>query len=419
MKTSLAFLFLLLEHILYPYGEAVGDMKNPKDDDGTSPPVPISQPFIFYGKTYHSVYVNNNGVVSFSVPVPEYTPKPIPLVDGKAFVAPYWGDVNNILGGEVYYRDVHDPELLKRITSDINKYFPNIPFKVTWAFVATWDRVAYFGSMSNRVNTFQAVLCTDGHTAFVIFNYGRIQWTTGAASNGDPRTGLDGIPAQAGFNSGDDKNYYSIPDSRTPRIVNITKTSNVQDQGRWVFQVDNFKVTGVPEELMPKKEPEPVPPVVQEPVPPVVQEPVPPVVQEPVPPAVQEPVPPVVQEPVPPVVQEPVPPVVQEPVPPVVQEPVPPVVQEPVPPVVQEPVPPVVQEPVPPAVQEPVPTEVQELVPHLAIDPVHPDFQEPGVPEVEEPVGTEVEEPEVPNEQKPVLPIEEIESLEDSDDCEW
>ncbi|XP_061452969.1 alpha-tectorin-like isoform X2 [Rhineura floridana] len=295
MKTSFAFLILLLgsvwtspvpeteetnEHLLYPYGEAEGDMKNPKDDDGTSPEVPISEPFTFYGKTYHSVYVNNNGVVSFSVPVPEYTPKSIPLVDGKAFVAPYWGDVNNILGGDIFYRETQDPELLRRVTGDINEYFPEIPFTATWAFIATWDHVAYFGTMSRRTNTFQAVLCTNGRIAFIMLNYGDIQWTTGTASEGDPRTGLGGIPAQAGFNSGDDKNYYSIPGSRTPEIINITKTSNVHTPGRWVFQVDDFKVTGVPEELMPKKE-EPEVPRVEELEVPGVEEPEVPKVEEP------------------------------------------------------------------------------------------------------------------------------------------
>ncbi|NXE29678.1 TECTA protein, partial [Ardeotis kori] len=191
--------------------------------------------------------VNNNGVVSFDTEVKQYTPDPFPLADGRPFVAPYWGDVNNVLGGDVFYRETTDPTLLARITKNLNEYFPKIPFTAMWAFVATWDHVAYYGSTSKKGNTFQAALTTDTKMSFIILNYWDIQWTTGTASDGDPETGLGGTPAHAGFNSGDETNFYNIPGSQTEAIINITKTSNVNVPGRWVFQVDDFKVpTEVP-----------------------------------------------------------------------------------------------------------------------------------------------------------------------------
>ncbi|XP_075763615.1 sushi, nidogen and EGF-like domain-containing protein 1 [Pelodiscus sinensis] len=261
MKSPLAFLLLLLlgsvlptpvemveESLLYPYGPAQSDRQNPKADDGASPEIPISMSFTFYGKDHRSLYVNNNGVVSFGVAVSQYTPDPFPLADGRPFVAPYWGDVNNALGGDVYYRESQDPGLLRRLTRDMNQYFPAIPFTATWAFVATWDRVAYYGSTSQKVNTFQAVLANDGQVTFIMLNYGMIQWTTGTASGGNATTGLGGTPAQAGFNSGDNKNFYNIPGSRTEAVLRIGQTSNVGVPGRWVFQVNDFKVTGVPTE---------------------------------------------------------------------------------------------------------------------------------------------------------------------------
>ena len=64
-----------------------------------------------------------------------------------------------------------------------------------------------------------------------------IQWTT-ADSNGG-RNGFEGIPAQVGFNSGDNTNYYEVPESRTSSIVNIETTSNVGVAGMWIFQVNN------------------------------------------------------------------------------------------------------------------------------------------------------------------------------------
>nr|XP_014429304.1 sushi, nidogen and EGF-like domain-containing protein 1 [Pelodiscus sinensis] len=99
-----------------------------------------------------------------------------------------------------------------------------------------------------QVNTFQAVLANDGQVTFIMLNYGMIQWTTGTASGGNATTGLGGKPAQAGFNSGDNKNFYNIPGSRTEAVLRIGQTSNVGVPGRWVFQVNDFKVTGVPTE---------------------------------------------------------------------------------------------------------------------------------------------------------------------------
>ncbi|XP_071588840.1 sushi, nidogen and EGF-like domain-containing protein 1 [Heliangelus exortis] len=234
--------------LLYPYGEDQGDQKNPKLDDGTSEKLTLATPFTFYGEEQRDLYVNNNGVISFGVKVNHYIPDPFPLADGRAFLTPFWADVNNVLGGDVFYREATDPALLGDVTRDINQYFPDVPFAATWAFVATWDRVAYYGSVSEKVNTFQAVLTTDTKKSFIIFNYGDIQWTTGEASGGDAETGLGGTPAHAGFNSGDDTNFYNIPGSQTEAIVNVTDTSNVGVRGRWVFQVDDFKVTGVPPE---------------------------------------------------------------------------------------------------------------------------------------------------------------------------
>ncbi|XP_041425680.1 alpha-tectorin [Xenopus laevis] len=235
---------LATDPILYPYGPSEGDRITPRKDDGATSAIPISTPFVFFGKKHNSLYVNNNGVISFGVAVSKYTPDAFPLTDGSPFVAPYWGDVNNQIAGKVYYRESKDPNLLDRISKDMKEYYPNFNYRATWAFVATWDKVAYFGSRSKKTNTFQAVLTSNGKLAFIILNYGPITWTTGKASGGDPLTGLGGIPAQAGFNSGDKTHYFNIPGSRTPDIVNIKKTSNVNTPGRWVFEVDRFRPAG-------------------------------------------------------------------------------------------------------------------------------------------------------------------------------
>ncbi|NXL40927.1 TECTA protein, partial [Glaucidium brasilianum] len=95
--------------------------------------------------------VNNNGVISFDSQVSEYTPDPFPLADGRPFVTPYWSDVNNVAGGDVFYRQTTDPTLLALVTQNINQYFPDVSYTATWAFVATWDHVAYYGTESDKV----------------------------------------------------------------------------------------------------------------------------------------------------------------------------------------------------------------------------------------------------------------------------
>ncbi|OXB52164.1 hypothetical protein ASZ78_007861, partial [Callipepla squamata] len=192
--------------------------------------------------------VNNNGVISFGTGVPEFTPHPFPLRGHRPFVAPYWADVDTRLGGDVFYRETRSPQLLARVSRDIAPIIapPDPVPEPVWVFVATWDRVPFFGAASDKVNTFQAVLATDGSTSFIILNYGDIEWTTGIANQGDPHTGLGGTPAQAGFNSGDDVHYYNIPGSRTPAVLRINRTSNVGVPGRWIFRVDEFTVTEGP-----------------------------------------------------------------------------------------------------------------------------------------------------------------------------
>ena len=64
---------------------------------------------------------------------------------------------------------------------------------------------------------------------------GRIQWTTGDANGGS--NGLGGIEAVAGINAGDGFKSVTIPGSRTPSIITISRTSNVGIPGVWMFKV--------------------------------------------------------------------------------------------------------------------------------------------------------------------------------------
>ncbi|XP_052447930.1 alpha-tectorin [Carassius gibelio] len=225
---------------LYPFGPTHRDLETPKMDDGSSPEISLLISFIFFNIPYRSLYINNNGVISFNVQVSQFTPEAFPLSDSRSFIAPLWADVHNGIRGDVYYRETTDPEILERATQDVKKYLKNmVSFTATWVFITTWNQVTFYGgSQTTPVNTFQAVLISDGQASFAMFNYGEINWSTGTASGGDPLTGLGGTTAQAGFNGGDVSHFFNLPGSRSNEVVNIEQTTNVNVPGRWFFRID-------------------------------------------------------------------------------------------------------------------------------------------------------------------------------------
>lgn len=90
--------------------------------------------------------INNNGVISFNVQVSQFTPEPFPLSDSRSFIAPLWADVHNGIRGDVYYRETTEPEILTRATQDVRKYMKSMQsFTATWAFIATWNQVTFYG----------------------------------------------------------------------------------------------------------------------------------------------------------------------------------------------------------------------------------------------------------------------------------
>ncbi|XP_007667372.2 sushi, nidogen and EGF-like domain-containing protein 1 isoform X3 [Ornithorhynchus anatinus] len=229
----------------YPFGLEQGDAVTLKQDDGGSGLQPISIKFPFFGVGHTGLYVNNNGIISFLKEVSQFTPVAFPISKDRCVVAAFWADVDNRRAGEVYYRESKNPATLRRATQDIRRYFPEFTdFSAQWVFIATWNRVTFFGGSSfSPVNTFQIVLITDGKLSFTIFNYESITWTTGMhASSGGDFAGLGGIAAQAGFNAGDGKRYFNIPGSRTDDIADVEMTTNVGIPGRWVFRIDDAQV---------------------------------------------------------------------------------------------------------------------------------------------------------------------------------
>lgn len=80
------------------------------------------------------------------------------------------------------------------------------------------------------MNTFQAVITSDGSETYVLFLYRDIQWTSF-------------IGAVAGFNAGDNMRFFNLPETFTSADditgrLNLEETSNVALPGVYIFRVD-------------------------------------------------------------------------------------------------------------------------------------------------------------------------------------
>jgi len=160
----------------------------PPNDDYYSSVIHIPFNFNFYGVAYDSLYINNNGNISFGTPYSTFTANPFPDPMYQ-MVAPFWGDVDtrDSLGGAVYYSISPTHMIVK------------------------WEAVGYYAMHSDKVNTFQLII-TDGTDPIlpagtnVSFCYGDMQWTTGEASGGVG--GFGGAPATVGNNMGNGVDYF-------------------------------------------------------------------------------------------------------------------------------------------------------------------------------------------------------------------
>lgn len=195
--------------------------QNPNDDRSSSQ---LNLPFEvnFFNNRFNTFFVNNNGNISFGEALGEYTPERFPSAS-RPIVAPFWADVdtrNQPGGGAVYVAS------------------PNAD-----TVVVTWHNVGYYDQHNDKLNDFQMTLVNRSDTGSgnfdIEFRYNRLEWTTGDASEGTG--GLGGIPAQAGYDAGNGRNFFVLPGSFSSEILNLVNTSNVSQDtpGVWTMAVRN------------------------------------------------------------------------------------------------------------------------------------------------------------------------------------
>ena len=204
--TGMRFLLILLAGCVVDSWGQAGPIREgfdagalPATDDGSSDAVSLGFSVNFFGQTFSSIFVNNNGNLSFSAPLAHFTPVPLGELPA-AVIAPFFADVDTTISGTVRYGTGQ--------ASGRN------------AFAATWNDVGYYDSRSDKTNSFQAILIDRsdlGAGDFDLeYNYGQLQWETGEFSGGID--GLGGSSARVGYTAGtqDPGTYHELPGSAVP-----------------------------------------------------------------------------------------------------------------------------------------------------------------------------------------------------------
>ena len=258
------------------YGES-GQCLGP-NDDGSSRAIDITSAFPdglnFFGTTYRTVYLNTNGNITFNGSLGTYTPNPFPVAE-QPMIAAYWGDVD--IRGSACSGFCTDCLSSCANPTDNGVWYDLSPGRA----VFTWDNTGYYSCSNDRLMSFQIVLtsapgCGSGMSTSsdfsVEFRFNKCEWDTGRASGGTagfstlmtPRTTCTtdaecdpsgfsnthcevaegvcytGVPAQSGFDAGNERDFVMIPGSRTNDIARILcEETNVDggEDGIWRFLV--------------------------------------------------------------------------------------------------------------------------------------------------------------------------------------
>ncbi|MGZ5331210.1 MAG: nidogen-like domain-containing protein [Solirubrobacterales bacterium] len=210
----------------------------PANDDGSTDEIPLAALGVtadFFGYDVGSVYINNNGNITADSPQGEYTPFDF-TTSGQVMIAPFLADVDTRAGSIVTYGPI-----------TVNGH---------QAACINWVDVGYYSQNTDKTNSFQLVLIDRSDTGSgnfdIEFNYDRVSWETGDASDGT--NGFGGTSAAAGFTNGDgDLSHSFVFDGSFengallnggPKALTAGTLNAGGQLGRYVFPVRNAAPTG-------------------------------------------------------------------------------------------------------------------------------------------------------------------------------
>jgi hypothetical protein len=206
------------------------------DDSVSSPQTPVGFTMNLFGTSYDSLYVNNNGNVTFDGTLTTYTPFGLQGTSTK-IIAPFFADV---------------------LTEGGNKgmvTYGQVTYEGKPAFCVHWKNVSYFVSSaktdSGKRNNFQLILVQRSDTGVgnfdIIMNYDKVVWDVGDLSGGtgglcDPQ---DCHPARMGYSNGSNVSFEYPGSNDSGKFLDSNSaglSKNSRDslqKGRYIFQVRN------------------------------------------------------------------------------------------------------------------------------------------------------------------------------------
>jgi hypothetical protein len=213
----------------------------PGNDDGSAGPVAMGFTIDFFGVSRSTLFVNNNGNVTFDAALSTFTPFNLSTTN-RQILAPFFADVDT------------RPAASGKVTYGAATIAGRSVFGVNWI------NVGYFSQQTNKLNSFQLIITDRSDIAVgdfdFEFNYDQIQWETGGASGGV--NGLGGNSARVGWSNGASATFElagsavngAFLDTGPNALISGSLNSNVA--GRYIFSVRNGTVqppNPVPEPL--------------------------------------------------------------------------------------------------------------------------------------------------------------------------
>ncbi|KAL2789922.1 nidogen-2 precursor [Daubentonia madagascariensis] len=236
---------------LFPHGELWGDQLLLEGDDESSAAVKLAAPLRFYEAQFGSLYVGTNGIIST-----QDFPRETQYVDDDfptdfPAIAPFLADIDTSHGrGRVLYREDTSPAVRGLAARYVRAGFPRSAahFNPTHVFLATWEQVGAYEEVtrgappSGELNTFQAVLASDGSDTYALFLYpaNGLQFF-GTRPKESYNVQLQ-LPARVGFCRGEADDlkregpYFSLT-STEQSVKNLYQLSNLGIPGVWAFHI--------------------------------------------------------------------------------------------------------------------------------------------------------------------------------------
>lgn len=210
-----------------------------RNDDGSTGSVAIGFGINFFGLNggnQTTLFVNNNGNVTFNSPLSTFTPFNL-ITTGTPMIAPFFADVDT-----------------RNLGSDVVRY-GQASIGGHSVFGVNWINVGYYQQFATHLNSFQLIITDRSDTGAgnfdFEFNYDTITWEAGTASESNA-DGLGGFSARVGWSNGTSASFElpgsaingAFLDNNCPSGATglICHDRNSDILGQYIFSVRNGAV---------------------------------------------------------------------------------------------------------------------------------------------------------------------------------